>query len=270
MSRNVVVWRQSNRQFVNKKDNSVYRGLHPLMKATCWPSYSFFAELAQFKQSKRYKTRRARELSRSTRPLDTELRSRGLGTSVHEQLKRCVDRRILPGVDANWHLSKRTLLSPTVALLERLHSQKLTPRFSEFVVSEHSIRLATSIDLICVNYEKKLMVLIEVKVGYYDGMMMFSTRKMNRRYSSLACSPYYMAALQIVCGKQMFMQQLSIPSNVRVICTVAHLTGTSTKLYFVNVALERSLVETYSKMVDSALVDEKLGRRKSWRPRASS
>jgi len=289
------VWRSNNRQYVNKDTKVVYRGLHPLMKATCWPFYSFFAELAKFKASKRHLSHRKRELSKSSRPQDTDLRSRGLGTLVHEQLQQCVRRRTLPGLCSvchrytaaaaassqkcsrstgackfEWHTSKRYLCSPVVSLLERLHKLSLCPVLSEHVVCEHSIRLATSIDLICVNYEKKLMILIEVKCGYYDGMMMFSSRKMNSRFSSAECSPYNMAVLQIVCGKQMFMSQLAAfgsaaaSSNLSVRCTVAHLTGTSVKLYYVDERLEDEMALTYRRIVSAALGNKNIGRQRKW------
>jgi hypothetical protein len=100
------------------------------------------------------------------------------------------------------------LLPPALNFFRMCHLKQLTPQFSQVTVGDVRARVATRVDIKCVN-EHGQTVLIENKVGYNDGTYMHGNSRMRPPFAARVNSAYNQHQIQLALTEAMYQRQFS-------------------------------------------------------------
>jgi len=166
-------------------------GLLPRLRKSFFPDMNIFNLLKKPKKAKRRKGKRVKKVKKESKGWSYgKLR----GSIVHQEIEDFLflDKKNFCKKHPSIHTYTHRILK---FILETMQWRLLR---SEFDIFDEALRLATSVDIIAVTPEGKL-VLIEVKCGYTqtfdnsDGQMHGALRKLSN-------SPHNQANLQIISG----------------------------------------------------------------------
>lgn len=193
-------------------------GLLPRLRKTFYPDVNFYNLLKKPKSfpekiSKRRKAALARSDVKQVSKKKTKKTSKGWhygrirGTIVHEEIEDFIffDAKNFRKKHPSIHLYTQRILK---FILETMGWKLLR---SEFNICDETLRIGTSIDIVAVTNEGKL-VLIEVKCGFADYFDR-SDGYMKGALHKLTNSPHNQARLQIITAALLVVKNHGIPLN---------------------------------------------------------
>lgn len=193
------------RAFYYTDEDDIYycpKGLLPTLSHIYWPDFD--AKEITKKQKTYTKPGRKRgrkglqENNKKGFPTSQKEKKRGRfygiikGSEVHEEIQDFID------LDKKSFLKKHPVIHDfTRRILLFISERNWIPFISEFMVFDEDIRVATSIDLVCLDIATGKVIFLEFKTGY-EGYFDRFTGYMRKSLSKLTNSPFNQAHVQLI------------------------------------------------------------------------
>jgi hypothetical protein len=178
----------------------VLSGLCPRLHKTFWSHSSFYTVSKQTKKQNQGVSKKKTTKNRG--------RFGGLvrGSRVHKELMNFV---LLPPA-AFKKLHRQKLHHCTTQILKAIVDKlKLQPFLPEFDIGDEHINVGTSIDMVCVDSDGRI-VLLEFKTGYTDSFLT-QDGQMERSLHLMPCSPQNQATIQLVAAALILHKRYDVP-----------------------------------------------------------